>query len=491
MGKTRQNICTFAAEKGTNMRKIIGRSKEIALLEQYIQSDQAEFIALYGRRRVGKTFLINSLFADNFAFSMTGVIDGETSEQMEAFVESLAFYGHELSQTPTSWMKAFAELRKFLQPKIDENAPVILFFDEIPCLDTQRSGFVRALGYFWNSWASLHDNIKLIVCGSATSWMIKNIIDAKGGLHNRITHEICLHQFTLGETEKYLTDRGFPWNRLSFLQCYMTFGGVAYYLSLLDPQESLVQNIDRLFFNENAELRREYDRLLKTLFNSVEPYKKIVKLLADNKKGLTRSEISSHSSISGSTLTTMLDNLQNCEFIRLYYVREKKVKNTGGIYKLTDFYTMFYLNFVPKAKAESNFWSNHINTPEVNNWFGLTFENICLAHIPQIKETLHLDRISTQCYSWRSKTSTPGAQIDLIIDRADNMINLCEIKYSKDEYKITQEDDKLLRNRMTAFRNETGTRSGIYLTMITTYGFTTSIYNETVPVKLNMDCLFG
>lgn len=478
-------------QKNINMGNIIGREKEIALLEQYIQSDKAEFIALYGRRRVGKTYLINSLFADKYAFSMTGVIDGEPSEQMEAFVESLGFYGYEINQTPTSWMKAFAELRKFLQPKVEKGAPVILFFDEIPSLDTQRSGFIRALGYFWNSWASLHDNIKLIVCGSATSWMIKNIIDAKGGLHNRITHEMCLRQFTLGETEKYLIAKGFLWNRLSILQCYMTFGGVAYYLSLLNPQESLVQNIDRLFFNENAELRREYDRLFKTLFNSTEPYKKIVKLLADNKKGLTRSEISSRLSISGSTLTTMLENLQNCEFIRLYYVRDKKVKSTGGIYKLTDFYIMFYLNFVPKAKTESNFWSNHINTPEVNNWFGLTYESICLTHIRQIKEVLHLDSISTKCYSWRSKNSMPGAQIDLIIDRADDMINLCEVKYSKDDYKITQEDDRLLRNRMTAFQNETGTRSGIYLTMITTFGFAPSVYNETVPVKLGMDCLFG
>ena len=248
------------------MKRLIGREKEIESLEAYVDSGQAEFIAIYGRRRVGKTFLINQLFRNRLAFSLTGIIDGTPSEQMESYVQALEFNGYKINEHPKNWLTAFAELRKFLQPKINSGEPCIVFIDEISCFDSQRSGFVRALGFFWNSWASLQDNLKLIICGSVTSWMITNIIDSKGGLHNRVTHEIALHQFTLHETELYLLNRGFNWSRLTILQAYMCLGGVPYYLSLLSASESLAENLDRLFFDRDAELQKEYSRLYKTLF---------------------------------------------------------------------------------------------------------------------------------------------------------------------------------------------------------------------------------
>ena len=243
------------------MKRLIGREKEIESLEAYVDSGQAEFIAIYGRRRVGKTFLINQLFRNRLAFSLTGIIDGTPSEQMESYVQALEFNGYKINEHPKNWLTAFAELRKFLQPKINSGEPCIVFIDEISCFDSQRSGFVRALGFFWNSWASLQDNLKLIICGSVTSWMITNIIDSKGGLHNRVTHEIALHQFTLHETELYLLNRGFNWSRLTILQAYMCLGGVPYYLSLLSASESLAENVDRLFFDRDAELQKEYDAL--------------------------------------------------------------------------------------------------------------------------------------------------------------------------------------------------------------------------------------
>jgi len=273
------------------MKTIVGRNKELALLERYAQSNRSEFIAVYGRRRVGKTYLVNHAFANRFTFAMTGILDGTRRDQLMAFADAMEMFGNELAIPPDNWMKAFSMLRKFLQPKVETGETCIVFLDEIPCLDTHNSGFVKALGYFWNSWASLHDNFKLIVCGSATAWMIKNIIDSKGGLHNRITHEMRIKAFTLLESEQYLKSEGFIWNRLSILQTYMVFGGVAYYLSLLQPEESLAQNIDRLLFSPDCELRREYNRLYKTLFSTPEPYMKIVELLGEHPKGLNRNEI--------------------------------------------------------------------------------------------------------------------------------------------------------------------------------------------------------
>ena len=473
------------------MKNIIGRDKEQTLLNRYINSNRAEFVAIYGRRRVGKTYLVSRTFAGRFAFSMTGVLDGTRGDQLTAFADAMEMYGNTLPAPPNNWMKAFGLLRKFLQTKIENGEPCIVFLDEIPCLDTHNSGFVKALGYFWNSWASLQENFKLIVCGSATAWMIKNIIDSKGGLHNRITHEMRIKPFTLLESEQYLKSEGFIWSRLSILQAYMVFGGVAYYLSLLQPEESLSQNIDRLLFSPDGELRREYNRLYKTLFNTPEPYIKIVNLLGESPKGLTRSEIAkSIGTDAGGTLSEQLANLCECGIIRKFKIREKStVKGNGGLYQLIDFFSLFYQHFVMN-NDEKNWWSKHINTPEINTWLGLAFERICLTHTEQILLAMHLDSISTTQYAWRSSTSKPAAQIDLIIDRADNMINLCEIKYSKDEYYINAEEDQKLRHRLTTFQNETATRSGIFVTMITTFGLANGMYNSTVNIKLTMDDLF-
>ncbi|MBR2091278.1 MAG: ATP-binding protein [Fibrobacter sp.] len=470
----------------------IGRNSEISLLEQYTASSNAEFIALYGRRRVGKTYLINQTFKDRLAFSITGILDGNKNEQIDAFMDAMDIFGYSCPERPENWMAAFTQLRKALSTKVKEKAPCIVFIDEIPSLDTQTSGFTKALGHFWNSWASNQDNFKLIVCGSATSWMIKNLIDSKGGLHNRITHEIKLAPFTLKETEEYLESKGFTWSRQLILQAYMFTGGVAYYLSLFNTNESFAQNIDRLYFSENGEMRREYRRLFRTLFNAAEPYMRLVEILAQKKQGLTRKEIiNAMKTEKGGTLSEQLQNLEECGFIRKYMVREKKViKENGSIYQLVDPFTLFHLYFESKAKRDSRFWENHLNTPVINTWLGLSFEKVCLLHTKQIKEALKVDGISTQQYSWRSKNSDPAVQIDLIIDRADGMINLCEIKYSGADYTLTESEYKKIETRAAAFANETGTRKGIFKTLITASPIKKNQYSESIPVKLTADSLF-
>lgn len=472
---------------------IVGRAKEIAEFEKYVRSGRPEFIAVYGRRRVGKTFLINQLFNGRMTFSMTGVLEGDFDEEIEAFMDAMDLYGFEVKERPATWMRAFTLLRKALQPKVETGGDCIVFLDEIPSLDTHGSGFAKALGHFWNSWASLHNNIKLIVCGSATTWMIKNIIDSHGGLHDRITHEMKLLPFTLKETEQYLNNNGFHWSRLSVVQSYMMFGGVAYYLSLLDSNLSLTQNIDNLYFDVNGPLRREYKRLFKTLFRSPEPYMEIVELLARYKKGLTRAELMQKlNKDSGGNLSEQLDNLIECGMVRKYKVREKKVvKSKGSIYQLVDMFSLFHIHFADKSGSDSRFWANHLGTPETNTWLGLAYERVCLLHVEQIKATLHIDTIASEQYSWRSKESTPTAQIDLIIDRADDVVNVCEIKYSTKEYSLTEDEAQKMAYRLEAFRRETGTRQSLYLTLITAAPLAENAHSDDIPVKLTMDALFG
>jgi hypothetical protein len=359
-------------------------------------------------------------------------------------------------------------------------------------MDAKKSGIAKAVGYFWNSWASLFSNVTLIVCGSATSWMITNIVDSKGGLHDRITQEIHIHPFCLKETEEYFNENGFQWNRDIILQAYMAFGGIPYYLSLLSPKESFTQNIDRLFFGPDEKMRREFKRLFATLYNRPEGYIEIVKKLCESKHGVTRKELAESLKVSNNAfLGKKLDDLVHCDLLRKIPVREKKIKKNDFVFQLADFFCIFWLTFIQKAELENNYWQHHINTPEINTWMGLSFERICMSHIQQIKKALRIDGISTISYAWRSKNSTPGAQIDLVIERADKIVNLCEIKYSHTPYSIDKDEYQKLLNRREAFSKETGLRHSPWITMIASEGLSQGMYSDIAQGVVTKDGLFG
>lgn len=474
------------------MEPIIGRKNEIAALQQYAVSQKAEFIAVYGRRRVGKTFLIDQQFIGSYAFRMTGVIDGSFSDQMLAFKDAMEEYHLSMETSPTCWMEAFIELKKALRHKVEQHERCIIFIDELPAMDTPGSNVANAVGYFWNNWAKLHDNITFIICGSATSWMIDNVIDSHGGLHDRITHEMHIHPFTLQETKQYLDKYHFSWNELMTLQTYMVFGGVPYYLSLLNPQESLVQNINRLFFSIDDQMRREYKRLFITLYRKPQAYMSIVECLAKSRYGLTREQIAkSIGTANNGHLGEKLTILCSSDLVQELHVREKKIKNTECVYRLCDMFCLFYLTFLNKSQVERDYWLHHINTPEVNTWMGLSYESISLNHINIIKKALRIEGVSTLHYAWRSKTTTPAAQIDLVIERADQIVNICEVKYSLDEYDLQKEEYNKLQYRCSAFSKETGLKHTTWPTMITTQGLKVNSYSQLIPSQITLKDFFA
>lgn len=472
--------------------RLIGREREKALLESFALSDKPEFVAIYGRRRVGKTFLVNQVFSGRMTFSMTGILEGDRRAQMHAFVDAMDQCGHPLAKAPADWYEAFQLLRHHLAVRMKDNdAPAIVFIDELPCLDTRGSDFTSALGYFWNSWASLQPRMLLIVCGSATSWMMKNVIDSHGGLHDRITHEIHLREFTLSEAEKFLQAFALPWDRLTMAQAYMAFGGIPYYLSLLEPAESLAQNIDRLCFRADGEMRREFHRLYKTLFATPDPYIAIVEALFKRKQGMSREEIAtSISKDANGRLTQMLQNLVDCDILRFYYTKQKKISARGGIYQLTDFYSIFYLQFVKNGSTDEHFWTKSIGTPTQHTWLGLSFERLCLAHIPQIKQALHIDTIKTEHYAWRSSDPQQKAQIDLVIERADRMVNIVEAKYSELPYLLDKSGYERLQRRIALYQLQTAPKAGIIPTVITANGLQRNAYSEHIICQLLLDDLF-
>lgn len=361
------------------MEKIIGREPEMKKLQQYADSEKAEFIAIYGRRRVGKTFLVRSFFNDKFDFYVTGIIDGTVEEQMQSFSMALKRFGY-TGPSATSWMEAFEQLAVLLEKKNRKRSNrLTVFIDELPCFDTPRSGFLHALDHFWNSRGSWFNNIFFVVCGSATSWMVKNIVNNKAGLHKRTTHTIHLRPFTLRQTEQYFQHHKFRWPRISILQMYMTLGGVPYYLSMIDPKKTLSDNIDALFFAEDAELKGEYRRLFTSLFKNADVYMDILRVLSTRKYGFTRKEIAEALKIpDNGHLCTMMDDLEQCDFVRRYNNGNQK---NNGLYQLLDFYTLFYHTFCTKHITDEHYWRNHLGTPEQNTWYGLTFEKVCMWHI--------------------------------------------------------------------------------------------------------------
>ena len=473
--------------------KMIGRVVEQRLLESYLQSDKSEFIAVYGRRRVGKTFLIRNVIADKASFSMSGMENVSTEEQLMNFTISLNRFGRANGRC-SNWLEAFEQLITYLSSLPCEKK--IVFIDEMPWMDTAGSNFVSALEHFWNDWASARNDIKLIVCGSAISWMIDNLINNHGGLHNRVTHQLLIEPFSLGECREYFVQYGFGYSDREVVDCYMVLGGIPYYFSLMNRSLSVVQNVDRLFFSTTGELRYEMTNLFRSLFRYSKAYVAVVEALSKKSKGLTRSELLEVTKLNNNArFTKMLDELEYCCFIRKYQDYSNKVRQTT--YQLIDSFVHFYYSIIAKNQYQDEyFWSHSILSPAYHAWSGFAFEILCLNHIKQIKSALGIAGIQTQVYSWRAPkdmvgSANKGAQIDMLIDRADNCINVCEIKFAMDKYIITKAYEETLRNKLYMFSQTIGKRKTLRLTMVSSYGVVSNQHSHIVQNDITMDQLFG
>ena len=468
---------------------MIGRKEEQAELQEIVESKQSEFVAVFGRRRVGKTFLIKEFFNNKFSFFHTGIANSDMNLQLNLFNTSLNEYGKVSYPKSRNWVEAFANLTHLLKD-VKTKGKKVVFIDEMPWMDTHKSGFVAALEWFWNAYVSAQKDIVLIVCGSASSWIMNKIIKNHGGLHNRVTQQIYLKPFNLMECEQMFLENGIAFNRHQIVESYMIFGGIPYYLSLFHKRYGLSQNIDNLCFKDKGKLTDEFENLYASLFKNYETHIAIVKVLSTKAKGLSREEISLSSKISnGGGLTRTLEELELSGFIRRYNSFEKKEKN--AIYQLVDFFTLFYFNFMyDKRENDEHFWTNFIENARHRAWSGYGFEQVCLAHLFQIKQKLGISGVITRTAAWRSNDKKNYAQIDLLIERNDNVINLCEMKYASEVFVIDKKYDEILRNKRGAFRSETTTKKSIHTTLITTYGVNHNEYWGNIQSEVTMDDLF-
>jgi len=473
---------------------LIGRKREQQQIMEAFSSSKSEFMVVYGRCSVGKTYLVGEVFNYNFAFEYTSTSHTPLKSQLKEFKYSLEKNGFKAGKI-VDWIDAFHALQRKLEDMREGRK--VLFIDEIQWLDTPRSGFIPALEHFWNGWAVHRKDILLIVCGSSTSWIINELVQNYGGLHNRITYQIRLEPFTLHECELMAQYSDLQYPRYQLLEAYMILGGVPFYWSLMKKGLSLAQNIDNLFFSSTGQLRNEFNSLYASLFKNADPYINIVMILGQKKVGMTMEEITKEGGIAyNGNLTRILSDLEYCGFIRKYNSLGYKKKE--AIYQLIDNFTLFYFKYMQEnSRNDENFWSQNIDSPLHNAWTGLAFERVCLQHTKQIKKALGIAGVESAEYSWISKRNKRkedgerGVQIDLLIDRKDQVINMCEMKYSREKYEIDDEYAKKLIHKKEVFIKESGTTSAVHTTMVTVYGIKHNINSGIVQKEITAEDLFA
>ena len=477
--------------------KMIGREKEVKELNKLYDRNRAELVAVYGRRRVGKTYLIDETFAGRITFRHAGLspadedAKGLLRAQLDHFYNSLILFGMEKSKKPDNWLDAFLLLEQFLQ-KIDDGSRQLVFLDELPWLDTPRSGFIRAFEGFWNNWGCHRKNLMVIVCGSANSWMMNSLINNHGGLYNRVTYEIKLAPFTLRECEAFFQANNIRLSRYDIAQSYMIFGGIPYYLGYFDGEYSLAQNVDRIIFARNAKLKDEYDRLYQSVFINPDTEKAIVTFLATRNAGFTRKEITEKLGMSdGGRLSKNLNALIASDFVVKYVPFGMRKREEH--YKVVDPFCLFYLHFIRDISGGSeSFWQENVTAQPVVTWRGLAFEHVCFNHIPQIKKALGISGVITSASAWsKREDDQEGTQIDLLLTRNDNVLNMCEIKYYGGKYTVKKDDYLTLLGRQELLMSKVSPKMTIRSTLITTFGLTQNEYSGVFTNVITLDDLFA
>jgi hypothetical protein len=469
---------------------LVGRHSERRTLREALESPEAELVAVYGRRRVGKTFLIRQVYGHALCFELVGMHGVGAARQLRVFADALG-----LPSPPADWQSAFLHLRSFVAARLARRrTKQVVFFDEVPWLASRRSGFLTAFEQFWNGWAVTQPKLVVVISGSAASWMLQKIVRQRGGLHNRVTRRIRLEPFSLAEIEELLRPRHVVIGRYQLIELYMALGGIPHYLAQVRPGESAASAIGRLCFARDGFLRTEFADLYAGLFERADRHEAVVRALAAHRRGLTRAQLLAATGLgSGGALTKVLDELEQCGFV-MQMPRLGRAKR-DAVYWLADHFSLFYLKWIEHHRSgASDAWSRKRASPAWRAWSGLAFEAVCLRHIESIKRALGIGGVDTVEGTWEQRPAEgrDGVQIDLVIDRADRSVNLCEMKFSESEVVIDKAFARELERKRDAYRAAFGDRKAIFLTLITTYGVRANDHAQRLGVRsLTMESLFG
>ena len=473
---------------------VVGRKEETAELRRCERSDKSELVCVYGRRRVGKTYLVEQTFAEQFAFRATGVENANTRQQLRSFNQRLREHGDKVRTIPRDWFEAFSRLETILHSEQTCRSPHgkrIVFLDEFPWFDTPRSDFLMAFGEFWNRCGSATGDFLFIICGSATSWIIDKVLENSGSLFNRVTSQIHLDPFCLRETEQLLAARGFGWSRAQIAEAHMVFGGLPYFLGLLDGNESLGQNIDRLCLAPHALLRHESKTLMESTLRKSPVFGQIVEAIAPHPYGLRKESCYEQLEIPKGTFQRAVSDLAKCGYVREY--KNPSQRRKPLYLQLVDPFLLFHYTFLEDRSAHGpSSWGDFVQDGgRYTNWRGHAFENLCGSHLPQIKAALGIAGVRTVAYPWASERVQGGTQVDMVIERADGICDLCEMKYTDAPLPISAAYEQALLRKRDVFGEETRTRLALKLVMVTSAGISGVAHTEHIAQVLTLDDLFA
>ena len=478
---------------------MIGRKKEFQKFQEAMSKDRAQLIAVYGRRRVGKTFLVNEFCGNKYCFKHTAVspVDEGSGKrkknlmkiQLQEFYYSMRTYGLDPGETvPANWFEAFHMLEGLLQKK-DDGSRMVLFIDELPWMDTAKANFIPAFEHFCNDWVLARKNVKLFVCGSATSWILDKLINNKGGLYGRVTLPVYVSPFSLYECQEFFREGGFQYDQYDICRAYMVFGGIPYYLDQFRKGYSVAQNIDAILFDPDAPLKDEFDKLFTSQFSSPEELKRIVTVLSGRRTGFTREELITKGGFSsGGTLTENLGALEKSKLIECYTPFGSKEQK----YKLIDPFCHFFLKYGKDNVGKASYWQINEKSPSVASWMGFAFEDLCFGHVRQIKRALGIEGVITQESSWNipSDTAKSGTQIDMIINRDDRFVSLCEMKFTRGEFEITSAYSIKLLDRLSRVQEILENKKSIQSVLITTFGLKSNTHSDRFDNVITLEDLF-
>lgn len=471
------------------MNTLIGRRAEQESLYEWCRSSKAELVCVYGRRRVGKTYLVDTTFRNTLAFSATGSEDKRFRPQLRVFHGALRRYGDLSAKPPVDWFDAFDRLRVLLESdsvtRTSEGRRVV-FLDEFPWFATKRSDFMTAFADFWNAWASKQSDIMVIVCGSSTSWIIKNLFENTGSMYNRLTRRLYVAPFTLGEAERMSVALDLGWSRQTILEAYLVFGGLPYYFDMLERRWSLAQNIDALCFGIRAPLRDEVPHLMEATLSDSPLHRETLRILSETKAGLHRAALVERLGGEGGGVSRALDDLEKCGYIRRYHNPYEKGRPI--VFQLVDPFLLFSFKFMENAPVEG--WPKFVDTPAYYAWRGNAFEMACTNHIPQIKAALGIAGVGTTYFPWASSSSSPGAQVDLAIERKDGVTDLCEMKFTNAPFAIDADYERKLQHKRDVFRKESGTKNAVHLVLVSVAGIERNAYSGCLAATIGADDLF-
>ncbi len=472
--------------------KIISRKEEKKELEYCERSKKSELICVYGRRRVGKTFLVEQTFRE-FAFRAVGLEKGTAKQQLKSFGQRLIDYGDDIKSAPKDWFEAFSRLDKVLSKdsvRRSPNGKKIVFLDEFPWFATKRSDFLVAFEDFWNRRGTLDGDLVFIICGSATSWIIKNVIKDTGNMFQRVTKKVFIEPFTLAETEAFFKDREFDWSREQIAECQMIFGGLPFFFDLMNPSHSLNQNINRLLFNKDALYRDETRRLLEATLSESPVYDQILSKLAFAKYGIKKSKLQEEIGASNGTYGRAIQDLVDCGYIIEY---KKKYEEYNPLYiQIMDPFLLFHYHYLSKGRQNDSYEDLISDIGRYDNWRGQAFEILCFNNTHNIKASLGIRGVKTEVYPWYNSEDNKNerAQIDMVIERADNITNLCEIKYTNRPFEVDASYEQQLLRKRDVFKAKTGTSQALKIIMISAKGLSGTAYTSFISDVITLDDLF-